>query len=93
MAEPTQFVFKHKEVVEALVKRQGLHAGIWALYIKFGLKATNIGPAESEIVPAAIIPVLEIGLQKGDKETNLTVDAAKVNPAPRVAARKRQKSK
>lgn len=93
MAEPTQYVFAYKEVVEALVKRQGLHQGIWALYIKFGLKATNVGPAETELAPAAIIPVLEIGLQKAEKESNLTADAAKVNPAPRVAARKRQKSK
>jgi hypothetical protein len=30
--------------------------------------------------PAAVIPVLEIGLQKFEKETNISVDAAKVNP-------------
>jgi hypothetical protein len=30
-------------------------------------------------VPAAIIPVLEIGLQKFEKENNLSIDAASVN--------------
>jgi hypothetical protein len=38
---------------------------------------------------AAIIPVLEIGLQKFEKESNIAVDAAKVNPQlqlPQVAS-------
>jgi len=81
MAESTQMVFKHKEVVEALIKHQGLHVGIWGLYIKFGLGAMNFGPSPSELLPAAVVPIIEIGLQKFDEENNISVDAAKVNPA------------
>ncbi len=80
MAEPTQVVFSHKEVVEALVKQQGIHDGIWGLFIKFGIKGVNVGQSESDIAPAAVVPILAIGLQKFEKEHNISVDAAKVNP-------------
>ncbi len=80
MAEPSQISFSYKEVVEALVKNQGIHNGIWGLFVKFGIQATNIGENEKEVKPAAIIPVLEIGLQKFEKENNISVDAAKINP-------------
>lgn len=81
MAEATQIVFTHREVVEALLKKQGIHEGIWGIYIKFGIKGANVGLADADLMPAAIVPVLEIGLQKFDKENNLALDAAQVNPA------------
>ncbi len=80
MAESTQIVFKHTELVEALVKHQGIHEGIWGLFVKFGLQAVNVGASESDLMPAALIAMLEVGLQKFDKENNIAVDAAKVNP-------------
>lgn len=80
MGEPTQITFKHAEIVELLLKKHGIHEGIWGLFIKFGLNASNVGPTEAEVMPAAIIAVLEIGLQKFDKESNIALDAAKVNP-------------
>jgi hypothetical protein len=80
MPEATQIVFKHKELAEILVKHQGINDGIWGLFINFGIGASNIGPSEADLQPAAIVPVLAIGLQKFEKETNLSVDAAKVNP-------------
>jgi len=89
MPEATQIVFKHKELVEILVKAQNIHDGIWGLFIRFGIGASNVGASEADLNPAAIVPVLEIGLQKFEKETNLSVDAAKVNPlkeTPRVIA-------
>ena len=84
MPEPTQIVFTHKETVELMLKHQDIHEGIWGLFIKFGLRAANIGPSPSDMMPSAIIPVLEIGLQRGKEEGNLFVDAAKVNPERRV---------
>ncbi len=83
MAEASQIIFSFKEIAEALVKRHGLHDGIWGIFVKFGIQASNIGPTENDYKPAAIIPILELGLQKFDKENNLSVDAAKVNPKPR----------
>jgi len=81
MPEATQIVFKHKELAEVLVKAQGIHEGIWGLFLRFGIGGANVGPSETEMNPTAVVPVLEIGLQKFEKETNLSVDAAKVNPA------------
>jgi hypothetical protein len=80
MPEATQIVFKHKELAELLVKSQGIHEGIWGLFLRFGIGGSNVGPSEADLNPAAIVPVLEIGLQKFEKETNISVDAAKVNP-------------
>ncbi|MFZ3342957.1 MAG: hypothetical protein WA213_18895 [Terriglobales bacterium] len=80
MPEATQIVFKHKELAEMLVKAQGIHDGIWGLFVRFGIGAMNVGASDADLQPAAIVPVLEIGLQKFEKETNLSVDAAKVNP-------------
>jgi len=83
MAETSQVIFSHKEVVEALIKQQGIHEGIWGLWLKFGIQGANIGLGSSGLVPAAIVPVLEIGIQKFDEVNNLSVDAAEVNPAPK----------
>lgn len=90
MAESTQIVFSHKEVVEALLKKQGIHEGIWGIYIKFGIKAANVGASDTDLMPSAIVPVMEIGLQKFVSENNLSVDASRVNPKnnPRVSAKK-----
>jgi hypothetical protein len=87
MAEASKITFPYSEVVEALIVKHGLHEGLWSLDIKFGIQATNFGPNENDLKPTAIIPILEIGLQKVDKATNLTVDAAKVNPASRVKSK------
>lgn len=83
MAEPTQFSFSYKELAEILVKKQDLHEGIWSFNVRFGMQATNFGPGPNELKPAAIIPIMDIGIQRVDQENNLTVDAAKVNPRPR----------
>jgi hypothetical protein len=80
MPEATQIIFKHKELAELLVKSQDLHDGIWGLFIRFGIGAMNIGASDTDLNPAAVVPVLGIGLQKFEKETNISVDAAKVNP-------------
>ncbi|HMG84927.1 MAG TPA: hypothetical protein VK574_04250 [Terracidiphilus sp.] len=80
MPEPTLITFTYKEIAENLIKAQGIHEGIWGLFLKFGLSAANVGENDAALKPAAIIPVLEIGLQKMDKESNIAVDAAKVNP-------------
>jgi hypothetical protein len=82
MAETTQLMFSHKEVVTALLKEQDIHEGIWMLSVQFGMGAANVGADEEsgELNPAAIIPVLKIGLQRSDKLNSISVDAAVANP-------------
>lgn len=79
-AQPQTIVTSHKSVVEALIKQNNIHEGIWGLFVRFGIGAINAGENEQQLVPAAIVPVVEIGLQKFEKETNISADAAKVNP-------------
>jgi len=96
MAEVEKIVFEYREVVEALVKKENIHEGFWALYIEFGISAANIGDrlgdsdssdAPSIVTPAAIIPVQKIGIMKTDHLTNISVDAAKVNPRPKQTSK------
>jgi hypothetical protein len=83
MAETAQIVFSHKEVVEALIKQQGIHEGRWMIMMQFGIQGMNVGKGSPQnLVPAALVPIVAIGLQKTDQDTNLSVDAAEVNPAP-----------
>ncbi len=88
MGEPEQYNFPFKEVVEALVKKQGLHEGLWSLRVEFGLSAVNLNTVEGskDATPAAIVPLVKLGIQRGKEENNLTVDAAKVNPKPPKSA-------
>jgi hypothetical protein len=83
MGEPENITFEYKEIVQALVKHQGIHEGIWGLTIQFGLQVSNIKVGEKELVPGLIIPLVKMGIQKLDKVTPLSVDAAKVNPLPK----------
>ncbi|MBP1152104.1 MULTISPECIES: hypothetical protein [Methylocaldum] len=87
--EPTRFAFSHKEIAEVLIKKQGIHEGIWSLYMEFGLSAANVGQSESNLLPAAIVPVVKIGIQKAEKLTSIAVDASEINPAPKKSKRTR----
>jgi hypothetical protein len=82
MPETPMISFSLKEVAEVLVKTQNIHEGFWGIYVEFGIGAANIGqgPSDSNLMPAAIVPVVKIGIQKFPVENNLTVDASKVNP-------------
>ena len=95
MAEAIQFMFEHQEVVELLVKKQGLHEGLWMISIEFGQTAVTIptGPDGQILKPAALNIVQRIGLKKHAGEpTNLTVDAAEVNPLYKQAGKGAKKA-
>ena len=85
MGEPRVIDFTNKEIVKVLLKHQGIHEGLWALTVQFGLQSgmAKVGPSEEDMVPTAIIPLLKMALQKHDKPTPFTVDAAEVNPPPK----------
>lgn len=90
MGEPTEYKFDLREVVEALIKRQGIHNGLWGVTVEFALAAAYI-PAEGDsksLTPAGISLVERIGIRKVDEANSLTVDAALVNPEPRAMKRK-----
>ena len=82
MGEVKKIDFKLNEVAEALVRYHGIHEGIWGIAVKFGIQGINIGskPSGGDLMPAAIVPILNISLQKFDELNNLSVDASVVNP-------------
>lgn len=93
-----QRIVSHREIATLLVKQQEIHEGFWGLFLRFGLQAINIPvqiPDSSRIglFPAAVLPILEIGIQPFAELNDLCVDAAVVNPKPKTAKAKAQKPK
>lgn len=82
MAEANQYVFSYEEVVEALLKKQGIHEGVWGVYLEFGIQGANAPGPEGNVLPVAIVPVVKIGLQKSREGIKFPgeVDASVVNP-------------
>lgn len=81
MAEVTeQHLFTHKEIAEALIKQQGLHEGIWGIYVEFGIAAGNVAHPSGVVLPTAIVPLTKLGIQRMKADNPLAVDAAEVNP-------------
>lgn len=82
MVEVQIISFTNREIAEMIVKKQNLHEGLWGISIEFGLSAANVHttPDPENLLPAAIIPVVKIGLQRFSTPNSLTVDAAVVNP-------------
>lgn len=80
MPEATQIMFKFTELAELLVKKQDLHEGHWGIVVRFGISAANVALGSSGPLPTAIVPILELGIQREKEPTPLTVDASVVNP-------------
>ena len=92
MAEPDLFKFTYQELAELMIRQLGISEGLWMIYMRFGIAAANAGAGPEDLRPTAIVPVLEIGLQRADEPSNLTVDASTVSKTtPRRRARKEAK--
>ncbi len=77
--------FDFKELAEILVKERDIHTGHWGLFLRFGIAAGNVNmkPEDSTaegLYPTALVPVIEMGIQKFPAANSLSVDAAKINP-------------
>jgi hypothetical protein len=84
MGEPKTIVFQYEEIIEALIKHQGIHEGIWGLHLEFGLQVRNINidspEKKTKSVPGLVIPIISIGIQRSEQAGGISVDAAKANP-------------
>jgi hypothetical protein len=76
VATPAKYVYDFKEVTEALLRQEGISDGLWNVYIEFGIAAANMGPTPQDIRPAAIVPIMKIGIVQTNDRSNLTVDAS-----------------
>ena len=81
---PDVRVFKFRKLAEILVREAGVQEGNWGLHVRFALTAANLtNPEDGETTPAAIVPLVEIGIQSFETPNGLTVDAAEVLRKPR----------
>lgn len=79
MPEVTQIGYKHQELVQLMLKDQGITEGHWILSVNFGLGAGNVGesPERPEVInPAAFVIVQSIGLHRVPTAQPNSVDAA-----------------
>ena len=78
------------ELTEILIKHKDLHEGLYNLSLEFQIAVGAVGPSPELISPGAMIGVSRIGLSKTEEEkANIhTVNAAKINPAPKKRPRK-----
>lgn len=93
MADVTQYFFDYKEVVEALIKKQGIHEGLWRLIVEFGFTAHNVNTPEGVLRPASTTILQRIGITQAEAPSNLAVDAAEVNPRPKAAKKASSKKR
>jgi hypothetical protein len=76
----SEHMYKHSELVTALIKHQGIHEGLWQLSITFGFAAANVGENPESLNPASVTQIAAIGIRPADSLSNIAVDAAAVNP-------------
>jgi hypothetical protein len=82
MGKPEVITFEYREVVEQLLLRQGITEGRWAIYVEFGIGGVNVASTPGgDYAPAAIVPVLKLGIQRTDEATNISVDARELGSA------------
>lgn len=88
MAEASVITYNFREIATLMIKDRNIKEGLWCIHMKFGIQAGNVGPNAEDVYPTAIVPVLELGLQKADLATSLTVDAAAVNSTAKKTKKK-----
>ena len=90
MAEIGQVFFNNAELVEILLKHQGIHEGMWSLAFQLGFSAGAFPVSPTEATPGGAVLIQLVGLQRTAPlmpgQVSVTaVDAAKVNPAKGVS--------
>lgn len=91
MPDTPREIIGFKELAELLIRERGIHEGHWGIFVRFALSAANVnvepadGSASTRLAPTALVPIVELGIQKYAEPLEFTVDAAEVNPAPKGA--------
>lgn len=90
MSNDTFREYFYKDIVQALLMRDGIHEGLWQLQVNIGFGAINAksrddksSASSEEIRPAAVITINHLALTRVEKKSSLTFDAADLNPEKR----------
>jgi hypothetical protein len=73
-----EIVIDFRELAALIVRENKVTEGHWGIWVRFAIAGINAGPDKDHVMPAAVVPIQEIGIQRFDKPNNLTVDAAKI---------------
>ena len=88
MPHITPFLFTVTEIAAVLLREKDIHEGHWGVCVNFGFQAANVPLAQGDsIYPAALVYLMEIGIQQFPEPNSMTVDAAKVNPQSELSPR------
>lgn len=93
MAEASQYTIPYTELAALAVKHLDIHEGYWSIFVRFGIQAANMSLNNAPHVPTAIVPILEIGVNRDKEPGPLAVDAAAVNPQPKRTSSKKAKKR
>lgn len=69
-----------EELAEVLVRHFGISTGRWGVYVEFAIAGVNVQDPQKGLMPAAMVPIVKIGIQPFPEGAPSTVDAASVAP-------------
>lgn len=93
MATPMNPPIPLKELAAILIRHYGFHEGFYEVGVQFNIAIGTVGPDPTQVAPGAVVTVGGIGLSKCPESSPLGVDAALVNPAKPVVAKKTARQK
>jgi hypothetical protein len=86
VADMTQVMFTHEELVEALLRHHGIRKGLWSLTVNLRTVANNFIADGMEVAgPGCAVIVESVGLQRVTASIpGLTVDAELLAKRPQL---------
>lgn len=64
-----------EELAGVLVRHFGITTGCWGVYVEFAIGGVNVQDPQKGLMPAAMVPIVKIGIQPFPKGTPSTVTA------------------
>lgn len=83
---PKAIIVDYQTLATLMVKHLNIHEGIYRLALEFGPIGGFNGEINGRLMPAAIVPVIGLRLVLDEVLTDLSVDAAVVNPRATLVA-------
>lgn len=84
MNKEAEIAYSTNELINLMLKNEGIHEGNWILSVNFGFSAMSIRNSDDarEVNPSGVVSVHRIGLLRVNAPLPFAVDAAVVNPEP-----------
>jgi len=81
-----------KELIELLIRDQGLHEGYFDISVNFGIMMGGFLNPHGHTCPSAVVAIEGIGLRQVPELAGAALDAAVVNPAKKKRSSSRAAS-